>query len=150
MKRPYISFNNLERPFDEEHYDVVHLLVIDVMRRVTGELSRSVHQALRECESSAVQQAAQEVMNKAYFTSMDGNLRLMGPGEVAASLGVTPQQVHKLRRKEGFPSPVQELAMGPVWLAKDIEQYGETPRKPGRPPKESKGESNGSKAPEAE
>mgnify|MGYP001577225910 FL=1 len=63
----------------------------------------------------------------------DRSLRLMGPGEAAACLGVSMQYMSILRKKNPlFPEPVANLRNGPIWLAWDIEAFSLVRnRKPG-------------------
>jgi hypothetical protein len=60
----------------------------------------------------------------------------LGVTEVAGILGVSKQRVGQLRERSDFPSPIAELAAGPVWarsmLLRFIEEW---PRKAGRPRK---------------
>jgi serine/threonine protein kinase len=50
------------------------------------------------------------------MTTISGSpLRLGGVSEVADELGVTRQQVSKLRARPDFPSPVASLTLGEVW-----------------------------------
>jgi predicted DNA-binding transcriptional regulator AlpA len=54
------------------------------------------------------------------------DFELVGVAEAAALLGWSRMQVHRYKGgKAGFPAPLQELACGPVWLKKDIAQWGE-------------------------
>ena len=63
--------------------------------------------------------------------------RLMGVLEAAWCLGVSRQRASQLSYRPDFPLPLAELAMGPVWLADDIEQYAaDRDRRSGRPRKE--------------
>lgn len=63
-------------------------------------------------------------------------IRLMGPGEVNAFLGISHQRVLLLRKRPEFPAPAAVLECGPIWLAEDIEAYAVVRnRKPGRPRK---------------
>lgn len=139
-----------ERPIDEERRATVQWLVRDTLRRYTSTMVRAVNEAADVHENIVVEQ----IMDRAYFTSSFGKLRLMGQAEIVELLGLkSRQRLNQMRvaKTLNFPKPIAELRMGPVWLAKDIEQWAPTwRRKPGRPPKESKGESGGSKASEAE
>lgn len=60
-------------------------------------------------------------------------IRLMGTGEVARFLRVTPGWVHQLRRipRFNFPEPLATLDCGPVWLAQDVEKFATVRRRPG-------------------
>lgn len=135
-ERPYISFGQTDRPSADEHHDGVERLVRDVLARYTGDLMAQV----RKHSETLLPLAARQVMEKAYYTSLFGELRLMGTAEVAAHLGLGHRsRVQQLRQAEalGFPPPVASLRMGPVWLAQDIEKWAEGwDRKPGRPRKE--------------
>lgn len=56
---------------------------------------------------------------------------LVGVAEVAEILGVSPQRVHQLRKREDFPAPLVKLAAGYVWERVAIEQWlVETGRRP--------------------
>ncbi|MEV6343108.1 DNA-binding protein [Actinoplanes sp. NPDC051851] len=48
---------------------------------------------------------------------------LMGVQEIARRLAVTRQRVQQLTERADWPDPVDELAMGRVWLASDIEAW---------------------------
>ena len=136
IERPYVTIaDDVEpkRPWADEHHDAVQLLVINMLRRFTGELV----DALRKSASTHEMLAAQQVMDKTYFTSLGGQLRLMGVQEAAVALGVSRQRLHILRKRSDFPVPVADLLCGPVWLAQDIEQYHERRgKRAGRPRKE--------------
>lgn len=59
---------------------------------------------------------------------------LVGSSEVAEILGVSRQRVHQLRTHPGFPSPLVEVAMGPLWDERAVEAFArDWARKPGRP-----------------
>jgi hypothetical protein len=61
---------------------------------------------------------------------------LVGVAELAELCGVTRQRASVLARSGGFPEPLAELASGPVWDLRMVEQFvREWPRKPGRPAK---------------
>jgi hypothetical protein len=58
----------------------------------------------------------------------------LGVTEVARELGVSRQRVSELRARSGFPSPIAELAAGPVWKASSLRRFVDSwERKPGRP-----------------
>jgi hypothetical protein len=60
---------------------------------------------------------------------------LVGASEVATMLGVTRQRVHQLREHPSFPTPLVEVAMGPLWDARAVEAFARAwSRRPGRPP----------------
>lgn len=57
-----------------------------------------------------------------------------GVSELAHALGISRQRVAELRTREDFPSPLIELAAGPVWNGSSVRRFEETwTRKPGRP-----------------
>lgn len=61
---------------------------------------------------------------------------LLGVTEVAEILGVSKQRVGQLRERGDFPSPIAELAAGPVWARSMLLRFiDKWPRKAGRPPK---------------
>lgn len=62
-------------------------------------------------------------------------IELAGTAEVAAILGVSPQQVHRLAQRADFPEPVAELNAGRIWLMDDIKIWARehADRRPGRP-----------------
>lgn len=61
---------------------------------------------------------------------------LVGVGEIATMLGVSKQRVTTLSKRSDFPAPIQRLASGPVWRARDLSTFKEGwQRKGGRPPK---------------
>lgn len=58
----------------------------------------------------------------------------LGVSELAAEIGVSRQRVSELRTRADFPSPVAELAAGPVWAMSSLRRFlGAWDRKPGRP-----------------
>lgn len=59
-------------------------------------------------------------------------MRLMGPAELAAYLGVSRQRAYQLAHRRDFPAPVQILRMGPVWDARKVEAWQEARREQGR------------------
>jgi hypothetical protein len=60
--------------------------------------------------------------------------RYVGVAEVAEELKVSRQRVSELRLRPDFPTPVAELASGPVWALSSLRRFvAEWPRKPGRP-----------------
>ena len=62
-------------------------------------------------------------------------IELVGTAEVAAMLGVSPQQVHRLAKRQDFPAPVAELHAGRIWVNADIDAWARehADRRPGRP-----------------
>ena len=61
--------------------------------------------------------------------------QLLGVRELASELGVTPQRVSELWKKNrSFPNPWAQLASGPVWRRSEIDDFiAGWPRKGGRP-----------------
>lgn len=47
----------------------------------------------------------------------------MGAGEIQARLRVSRQRAYQIIKTKGFPDPYQELMMGSVWLADEVEQW---------------------------
>lgn len=134
MERPFISFGQTDRPPEDEHYDAAQLLVINLLRR----FSETLIDELQKAAGAHERIVSEAIMEKAYFSSLYGKLRLMGAQEVAVFLKVAKQRVGELDKENSkFPKPVARLACGPIWLAKDIEKFGSGwERKPGRPRKE--------------
>lgn len=61
---------------------------------------------------------------------------LVGVSEAAEILGVTRQRAHTMAATStGFPTPVAELASGPVFLERAVRAFAAIPRRPGRPAK---------------
>jgi hypothetical protein len=59
---------------------------------------------------------------------------LVGASEVADILHVTRQRVHQVRSHKGFPAPLVEVAMGPLWDERAVQRFArEWDSKPGRP-----------------
>lgn len=59
--------------------------------------------------------------------------RYAGITEVAEILGVSKQRVSELRQSGRFPSPVAEIAAGPVWTVSSLDRFIDTwDRRPGR------------------
>lgn len=54
---------------------------------------------------------------------------LLGTSEIAELLGISRQMVHRLTRRDDFPAPTAELAIGKVWRRADVEAWA---RKTGR------------------
>lgn len=50
-------------------------------------------------------------------------IRLMGPQEIAARLGMSRQWTAQLVNRKGFPDPIARLGIGSVWLAADVEAW---------------------------
>jgi predicted DNA-binding transcriptional regulator AlpA len=48
---------------------------------------------------------------------------LIGLTEIAQLLNVSRQRVHVLRKRRDFPSPIAELAVGPVWNSRDLSAF---------------------------
>jgi predicted DNA-binding transcriptional regulator AlpA len=49
--------------------------------------------------------------------------RLAGVAEVAGVVGVSRARASVLSRRADFPTPIDQLAMGPVWEYKDVERW---------------------------
>jgi len=49
--------------------------------------------------------------------------RLAGLAEVASLAGKSRRRAWQITRERGFPEPVQTLAMGPVWLERDVQKF---------------------------
>lgn len=47
----------------------------------------------------------------------------MGQQEIRDRLGYSRQHTGVLINSKGFPDPVDELAMGRIWLAEDVERW---------------------------
>lgn len=144
MKRPYITLvENPDRPLSEEHHDAVQLMVIEALRDFNMQLLVHVDQMIRDIHRTRSEReldVSARIMEKAYFTTLYGKLRLVGPAEVVEFLELSSKQrLNQMRKAPSlkFPDPVAELKMGPVWLASDIEAWEPTwKRKRGHPPKE--------------
>lgn len=54
--------------------------------------------------------------------------RLAGLSEIAQRLGVTRQRAQELSRTDGFPPPLDELRMGPVWDHSTIDHWAQRHR----------------------
>lgn len=48
---------------------------------------------------------------------------LMGAAEIQDRLGVSRQRVQQLMKRDDWPASYDELAMGKVWKAQDIEAW---------------------------
>lgn len=66
-------------------------------------------------------EVAQHVDQLAAALSNPEKVRLVGQAEAAEMLGWKVQKVTDERRVGRFPEPYQQLRMGPVWLAAQIE-----------------------------
>jgi len=62
-------------------------------------------------------------------------LELAGTAEVAAVLGVSTTQVHRLAKRPDFPEPIDVIQAGRIWLLSDIQAWAQAhaDRRPGRP-----------------
>ncbi|WP_436535228.1 helix-turn-helix transcriptional regulator [Actinoplanes sp. HUAS TT8] len=49
--------------------------------------------------------------------------RLMGAREIAIRLGLSRQRIQQLADRDDFPEPFQELGMGRVWWAYEVEGW---------------------------
>jgi prophage regulatory protein len=49
--------------------------------------------------------------------------RLMGVKEIQLRLRLSRQRVQQLAERPDFPAPYEELAMGRIWLARDVEAW---------------------------
>jgi predicted DNA-binding transcriptional regulator AlpA len=49
--------------------------------------------------------------------------RLMGVKEIQQRLRLSRQRVQQLAERSDFPAPYEELAMGRIWLTRDIEAW---------------------------
>jgi predicted DNA-binding transcriptional regulator AlpA len=49
--------------------------------------------------------------------------RLMGVKEIQKRLRLSRQRIQQLAEQPDFPAPYDELAMGRIWLARDIEAW---------------------------
>lgn len=63
-------------------------------------------------------------------------MELMGIREIAQAMVVSPARAHRICHGHvAFPAPAARLAMGPVWIKADVEDFlDKWDRKPGRPP----------------
>lgn len=52
-----------------------------------------------------------------------GDVRLMGPTEIAERLGWSRQRTYIVTNRYDFPRPRWELAMGKIWWAADVEAW---------------------------
>ncbi len=50
---------------------------------------------------------------------------IVGVKEAAAILDWDPRRVTTYRNRNKFPEPVKVLAMGPIWVKQQIEEYAE-------------------------
>jgi prophage regulatory protein len=56
---------------------------------------------------------------------------LVGAHEIRASLGnVSRQRTYQITSRADFPEPVADLAQGKVWLARDVDAWIVTHRRP--------------------
>lgn len=52
-----------------------------------------------------------------------GDVRLMGPTEIAERLGLSRQRIYILTNRYDFPRHRWQLAMGKIWWADDVEAW---------------------------
>jgi predicted DNA-binding transcriptional regulator AlpA len=59
-------------------------------------------------------------------------LRLYGPGELAALFGVSRSRVLQITRRPGFPAPVAKLIGTTIWDADEVDEWARhnRPRRP--------------------
>ena len=55
---------------------------------------------------------------------------LVGAAEIGALLRLSRQRVQQLAAEPDFPEPIATLAMGKVWLGRDIETWARTHGRP--------------------
>lgn len=55
-------------------------------------------------------------------------MKLAGVAEIAAMLGVSKQRASQLAASDGFPKPLDRIAVGPVWRRAAIESWKERNR----------------------
>ena len=69
------------------------------------------------------------------MSTINPSLRLGGVSEVAAELGVSRQQVAKLRERDDFPAPIASLSSGDVWDLNIVKRWNSSGlrRSAGRP-----------------
>jgi prophage regulatory protein len=48
---------------------------------------------------------------------------VMGVGEIAERLGVTPERARTITRRRTFPEPYERITLGRIWLTTDIEEW---------------------------
>lgn len=48
---------------------------------------------------------------------------VMGLGEVAIALGVTPKVAYRITNRPGFPRPCAWLSLGRVWRAAEVRAW---------------------------
>ena len=118
-------------------HDAVELAVRDVLHRYSDDLVGVVQRHLHKLMPLAVE-IVMEASSRP-VSSPDEGLRLMGQAEIVEFLGLRHrQQLADLRKRisHPFPASVAELKMGPVWLARDVEEWAKGwTRKQGRPRK---------------
>lgn len=135
QQRPYASHDETDRPVVGEHHDATRFLVRSALRKYVSALASAL---LKEAKITELL-TAEEIMEEAYFSSSFGELKLMGNAEIVAYLGLRSKgRLQEIRNAKSlnFPPPVADLAMGPVWLTRDIERFKKTwRRKNGRPRK---------------
>lgn len=49
--------------------------------------------------------------------------RLAGVAEICENVGITRRGLKNWRDRNGFPTPIAELAGGPVWDMRDVEKW---------------------------
>lgn len=133
-ERPFVSPGPDQRGPAGEHHDAVQLLVINTLRKFTSTLVEELKQAAKTHERLA----SEEVMERAYYTTLSGRMELMGMSEAAACLEVSKAHMYSLAKThKKLPKPVARLECGPIWLGEDIRRFKATwERKVGRPKKE--------------
>ncbi|AEV84388.1 hypothetical protein ACWT_3365 [Actinoplanes sp. SE50] len=63
------------------------------------------------------------VVHQASARELSDSLRLVGAREIAIRLGLSRQRIQQLADRDDFPAPFQELKMGRVWWAHQVEEW---------------------------
>lgn len=81
---------------------------------------------------SYVQWLLDQLTHVYHEVMVDTVLELVGAHEIRINLGnVSRQRVYQITGRADFPKPVADLAQGKVWLARDVDAWIKTNRRPG-------------------
>jgi hypothetical protein len=90
-----------------------------------ADMNGAANRAYRIIADAAAHSSAPNIISVRIRLTGETNYlpELVGLSEISTILGVSRQRAAQVTRKAGFPYPVAELAMGPVYVRHDVEDY---------------------------